>query len=133
MKNAIVLTIGGLMIASSLIVAPGYGIDAFKKEFDAKYVKKDPASDAEKALAVSVNKVKCNVCHVGKNKKARNEYGKALDHLLDRKADAKNKAKIQAALDEVANMKSDPKDDKSPTFGELIEQGKLPGGEESSN
>ena len=28
-------------------------------------------------------------------------------------------------------MKSDPKDDSSPTFGELIKQGKLPGGEES--
>ncbi len=132
MKNAIVMTIGGLMIASSLIVTRGYGIDAFKKEFEAKYVKKDPTTDAEKALAAAVTKVKCNVCHVGKNKKARNEYGKALDHLLDKKKDAKNKAKIQSALDEVANMKSDPKDDTSPSFGELIQEGKLPGGEESA-
>jgi hypothetical protein len=32
-------------------------------------------------------------------------------------------------LDEVAKLKSKADDASSPTFGELIEQGKLPGGE----
>jgi hypothetical protein len=35
----------------------------------------------------------------------------------------------QAALNKVAGLKSDPKDPKSPTFGESIKAGKLPGGE----
>jgi len=29
----------------------------------------------------------------------------------------------------VSNIKSNPADPKSPTFGELIQEGKLPGGE----
>jgi hypothetical protein len=61
-----------------------------------------------------------------KSKKLRNAYGQALDELLDREADADNKAKIDAALDKVAGMKCDPKDSKSGTFGDRIKQGKLP-------
>lgn len=106
-----------------------FGIEAFKKEFEAKYVNKAATSGPEKEFADAVAKVKCNSCHVGTMKKMRNEYGKALDELLDKKTDAKNVAKIQEALDKVAGMKSNPKDPNSPTFGELIKQGKLPAGE----
>ena len=111
-------------------VQSAHAIPAFNKEFENKYVKKEPANDSEKALAAAVAKVKCNVCHAGKTKKERNEYGKALKGLLDKKTDIKNIPKIQKALETVAGMKSDPKDPSSPTFGELIEQGKLPGGEQ---
>jgi hypothetical protein len=129
MKNAFILSALGAIAVVSLLASGAFGIEAFKKEFDNKYVKKDPASDTEKAFAIAANKAKCAVCHVGKTKKVRNEYGKALDELLDRKTDAKNTAKIQDALEKVAGMKSNSKDASSPTFGELIEQGKLPGGE----
>jgi len=134
MKNLCLLTLCGFLagaVASS--VKPVYGIDAFKKEFIAKYVKAEPATDEEKSLAAAVTEAKCNVCHVGKTKKVRNEYGKALDALLDKKADAKNKPKIQEALDTVAGMKSDPKSDSSPTFGELISKGQLPGGDPAAS
>ena len=69
-------------------------VEPFKKEFDAKYVKKEPGTDAEKEFAAAVAQAKCNVCHAGTSKKMRNDYGKALGTLL-KKADAKNIPKIQ--------------------------------------
>lgn len=100
-------------------------IKPFFDEFKAKYVKED-GDEGDKKFAAEVEKVKCNVCHFGKEKKNRNDYGKALDKLLDKKADAKDKAKIQKALDTVAEEKSAA----GPTFGELIKEHKLPGTEE---
>jgi len=131
MKNLCLLTLCGFLAGSLLAqIQPVLGVEAFKKEFINKYVKKDSDVPAEKALAEAVAKANCNVCHVGKNKKSRNEYGKALDELLDKKTDIKNAKKIQDALDQVSGKKSNANDARSPTFGELIKQGKLPGGEE---
>ena len=131
MKNFCLLVVC-CFVAGALLahIKTAQAVDPFKKEFEAKYVKKDPGTEEEKALAAAVQKAKCNVCHVGTNRKNRNEYGKALDTFLDRKTDLKNKAKIQDALDKVAEMRSNPNDANSPTFGDLIKQGKLPGGEE---
>jgi hypothetical protein len=108
----------------------------FFKEFQAKYLKADSTDEKDKAFATLVTQtVKCNVCHVGTNKKMRNAYGKQLAMLLKKdnfkperlkNEEAKVKEEINAALDAVAAMKSDG--DNSPTFGELIAQGKLPGG-----
>jgi hypothetical protein len=114
--------IAGTLLAK---VQLAYGVDAFKKEFESMYVKKEPATDAEKSLLAAVQKAKCNVCHAGKSKKNHNEYGKALKTLLTKK-DAKNTEKIHGALEKVADMKSQAGNDGSPTFGELIKQGKLP-------
>ena len=50
----------------------------------------------------------------------------ALSELLDKKADAKNPEKIRQALETVAKMPSNGTG--SPTFGELIQMGKLPAG-----
>jgi hypothetical protein len=131
MKNFCLLLLCGFVAGTLLArLETAYAIAPFKKEFDDKYVKKDPTTPEEKALAAAVAEAKCNVCHVGKNKKDRNAYGEALNKLLDKKADMKDKAKIQAALDTVASEKSKADDPNSPTFGELIPQGKLPGGEE---
>ena len=102
---------------------------AFRDEFVAVYVKADSNEPKDKAFAEAVDKAKCNICHVGKVKKNRNRYGKALAELLSRKTDTENKEKIQAALKKVPALHSDPKDEKSPTFGELIKTGKLPGEE----
>lgn len=96
-------------------------VKPFLDGFKAKYVKADGSAE-EKAFAELVDKTKCNVCHKGKSKKMRNAYGEALDKLLDKKADAKNKEKIAEALDTVAGQKSPD----GPTFGELIKEGKLP-------
>ena len=79
-------------------------------------------------LAAEVETAKCNVCHKGKSKKDRNVYGEALAKLLDKKEDKDNKDKIRQALETVAKESSNPADASAPTFGGLIEQGKLPGG-----
>jgi cytochrome c2 len=101
--------------------------NAYRAEFVAIYVKPDSNEAKDKEFAAAVEKANCSICHVGKkSKKNRNEYGKALAELLNRKTDAENKEKIQAALKKVEEKHANPKDDKSPTFGELIRAGKLP-------
>jgi hypothetical protein len=132
-KFGLLLLFGGIGLAISIRTATA--LPQFNTEFKAKYIKEDGGSEAQKKLAEAYKEKKCNTCH-GKNpdtgkddKKVRNRYGKALDELLT-KDDAKNKEKIQEALDTAYDMPSDPDDEDSPTFGELIEMGILPGEEE---
>lgn len=124
----------GFFAAMALVLVlgpagPAFAIKQFKDQFDAIYVKPQPASPAEKSLAEAVAKAKCNVCHQGTSKKNRNLYGQALDELLDRTADKDNVEKIRKSIADVAAKKSNPKDPNSPTFGDLIAAGKLPGGD----
>jgi hypothetical protein len=113
----------GVALVAGGFAREAFAIKQFADEFKAKYVKDGTP------LAAAVEAAKCNVCHAGKSKKERNAYGEALDKLLDKKNDKDNKEKIQKALDEVAAMSSDPSKPDAPTFGKLIEEGKLPGGE----
>ncbi len=108
--------------ASSAQARPGY-----EKVFADKYG--TDVKDAWEKVGVKDDEGKvshCNTCHVaGKKKDERNVYGQALAKTgLKKEADAK---KVGDAMDKVAAMHSNPKDDKSPTFGELIKSGKLPG------
>lgn len=121
----VMMALVGAMV-SVLLATPAHAVKAFKDEFEVKYVKADSKTPADVALAEAVAKARCSVCHMAKSKKLRNAYGQALDQLLDREADADNKAKIGEALDKVAGMKCDPKDAASPTFGDRIKQGQLP-------
>jgi len=103
-----------------------WAVKEFKDAFQAKYVKPDSTAANDVALASAFDKASCTVCHApGDNKKIRNDYGKQLAKLVS-KADKKNKAKIEKALDAVAKLKSKPSDPDSPTFGEKIAGGKLP-------
>lgn len=116
------------IIAACLAIVAGssareaFAIKQFFDEFKTVYVKEGTP------LAAAVETAKCNVCHVGKSKKDRNAYGNALAERLDKKEDAKNVEKIRKALEEVAGLSSDPAKADAPTFGKLIEEGKLPGG-----
>lgn len=112
----------GLALVVGASAREAFAIKQFLDEFKAVYVKEGTP------LAAAVEKAKCNVCHVGKSKKDRNAYGDALAERLDKKEDAKNVEKIRKALDEVAALSSDPSKADAPTFGALIEEGKLPGG-----
>jgi len=103
-------------------VREAYAIKQFADEFKAMYVKDGTP------LAAAVEEAKCNVCHMGKSKKDHNAYGNALAERLDKKEDAKNVEKIRKALEEVAALPSDPAKADAPTFGQLIADGKLPGG-----
>ncbi|MGQ9574053.1 MAG: aldose epimerase family protein [Thermoguttaceae bacterium] len=99
----------------------------FRTAFVARYVNRASSDPKQKAFAQAVERARCNICHEGVDKKDRNAYGRALAGLLDRDRDAGNEERIRAALDKVALMKADPGDPASPTFGELIEAGILPG------
>ena len=101
-------------------------VKEFKDAFQAKYIKTDSTASNDVALARAFEQANCGVCHAGgNNKRIRNDYGKELAKLV-RKEEKGNKAKIEAALDAVAKLKSKPADPASPTFGEKIASGKLP-------
>jgi len=132
MRKPLLFVIGVASVALVLVCAaprPAKAIKQFKDQFEAKYVKPDSNDPKDKAFAAEVQKVKCLVCHEGTSKKNHNVYGKALKKLLNRQTDRDNKEKIQKALDTVATEKADPNVPDSPTFGQLIASGKLPGGE----
>ncbi|HVU85726.1 MAG TPA: hypothetical protein VHD36_00270 [Pirellulales bacterium] len=126
-KFALTLVAAAIVVGSTINTA--LAIAPFKKEFDELYVK----NSKNEEFVAAAKKANCLICH-GKNaegkedKKVRNAYGKALDKLLDKKEDAKNVEKIKAALETVAKEKSNPDDPSSPTFGDLLSQGKLPSG-----
>jgi len=117
------LAVLGLTVAAGGVTREAFAIKQFADEFKAMYVKEGTP------LAAAVDGAKCNVCHMGASKKERSAYGHALAERLDKKEDAKNVEKIKAALQEVAGLSSDPSKPDAPTFGKLIEEGKLPGGE----
>jgi hypothetical protein len=121
---------------------PAEAIDPFWKQFQARYIKAEPKTDEEKALAEAASDKnkdtgKCWICHVkGKSKKVRNNFGQELAKLLDRKKFTAARLKrekeacekeIQEALSKVEKMHVDPEDDKSPLFGERIASGQVPG------
>lgn len=135
----------GAALSTALIIvvlaAPAAAIAPFKKVFFDVYAKPDSADPGEKAFAVvaeSKTTGECWVCHAkwkGADKHVRNNYGKALSSLLDKKKFSSERREaepdkcdkeIRDALEKVAGMKSNPADLKSPTFGELIKSGKLP-------
>ena len=68
-------------------------------------------------------KVKCSVCHFGKKKKNRNDYGKTLEKLVGKK-NQKNNKKIKDAFKKAESVKSSTE---GKTFGDLLKDGKLPG------
>ena len=112
-------------------------LPVFFKEFEAKYVKADSADEKDKAFAELVKTTKCNVCHVaGQEKKVRNAYGQQLGMLLKKdnfKAERvkdeadKVKAEIVAAYDPGGGTEVGRR--QVADVGELIGQGKLPGGD----
>jgi hypothetical protein len=122
MRRAILIVLSaGLVIGLSQ--SPARAIKPFLEEFKGKYVKPD-GTDGDKEFAAKVEKQQCNVCHMGKSKKMRNDYGKALGKFV-KKEDKDAKEKIQEALDKAAEEKSAD----GKTFGELIKEHQLPGGE----
>ncbi len=105
------------------LATPGMAIKQFQIQFLKKYA--DGTNEEYTELAKDA---KCYLCHQGKKKKNRNPYGEALHEFLDKKKDKKDVDKIIASLEKVAEMHSVEGDESSPTFGELIADGKLPGG-----
>ena len=114
MRKLICVAVAGLMLASAFTggadARPGY-----LKEFKTKYTKVVENKD---------NKVTCAVCHPAKDKKERNDYGKALAKNVSK--NEKDATKIGEALDKAGKEKNA----KGVTFQSLLDAGKLPGTEE---
>jgi hypothetical protein len=120
-----------LLLACLVLVlsaAPAWAIPPFNDAFKKAYVK--PGSPLE----AKVMEVKCNVCHMGKEKKDKNEYGKAVSKFL-KKADFTGDAKkydnvkgddAQKALAEGLKSAEAEKSSSGKTFGELLKAGELP-------
>lgn len=85
---------------------------AFVKEFWNRYSQQLSAHNTQK----------CSLCHEGQNKKVRNNYGSALADKLGAK-NVKNSQQIQEALKET---EKEPSAIPGKTFGDLINEGKLP-------
>lgn len=108
--------------------ASAWAIPPFDAAFKKMYVKEGDALDAK------VKETKCNVCHVGKEKKDKNEYGKAVGKYL-KKADFTGDAKkfdnvksdeAQKALADGLQSAEAEKSSGGKSFGELIKAGELP-------
>ena len=124
-----------LLITSFLTVCGGksaLAIPSFFKQFQEAFVKEE-----DKAFVELVSTTKCTICHIkGQKKTERNAYGQELAKLLKKnnfsetrlKTDAENaKKEILAAFEKVGAMKSDGEKADSPTFGQQIAKGLLPG------
>ncbi len=129
-----------MALVASVWTSMATAVPPFYAQFKAKYVDGDAnkefaAANKEFVEAVNDRKNRCFVCHdpkideeTGKtSKKNRNRYGRQLAKLLNKDTDKKNAEKIKKAIETVAALKSDSEDPESPTFGDLIKAGKLPG------
>jgi hypothetical protein len=90
----------------------------YKKAWDKKYVE----GNENEGFVKAAEEAKCNVCHQGKSKKMRNDYGTALSKMLMKE---KDDGKIMEAFAKAEEMKGKG----GETFGALIKDGKLPGTE----
>lgn len=125
MRNlGLFLAICGLLSATA---RPASAVLQFYKVWESEYLTDHPDKDYVALVKKPANR--CMVCHQGKSRKHRNEYGAQLDVLLDAKKDSKDKDKILAAIKQVGDMHFDAKDDTSDTFAARIAASKFPGGE----
>lgn len=106
------------VLAAWLVVTGEQSADArpqYKMAWDKTYLKEGSA--IYQALGGKSN---CNVCHDGKDRKNRNDYGMAIGKSIGQK-NCKDADTIAGGLKKAAETKSPD----GPTFGDLIEQGKL--------
>jgi hypothetical protein len=116
-----------LMIACGALAVLGFALSAPNAQARPLYLKQF----AKKYPAVSnaAKMKKCLVCHPGKNRKMRNNYGQAVAAGLGKNAkgqqnkNVKNAKQIDAALTKAEAAKSKKS---GKTFGEMIEEGNLP-------
>ena len=112
-KIGATLTAVAFLAFATIILAPTREAEArpgYKKAFDGLYGK-------------SLKKTDCNVCHEGKDKKARNDYGKAVGEALGEE-NCKDAEKVKKAIEDAGAKEN--KDGKK--YEDLIKKGKRPAG-----
>lgn len=120
------------MMAAAMISVgnTAWAIKPFEEAFKKAYYKPSSTDANEKKLAEAIDKITdaetknaCGICHPGKSKKERNEYGTALSKLV-KKADKDDAKKIADSIKAIEGEKNAA----GKSFGELIKAGTLPGG-----
>ena len=107
---------------------PASAVKPFLEQFKALYVKPKTTDHTMLIFNAAVEKKDCTICHLAKPQKGFNAYGAQVKKLLA-KNDAQNPKAIRIALSKAARMKANPDDPQSLTFGQRLQQGKLPVGE----
>jgi len=119
-------TVCSFLVACVLVSVfgqPAAAVLAFYKVWETEYLTNHPDQEYAKLVKKPANR--CFVCHVGKNRKHRNEYGALMEEDLDPRKDVKDKEKILAAIKKAGEGKFDD----STTFAQRIEASKFPAGE----
>jgi len=114
-------------VAIAFTAQPATAVLQFYNVFRDEYVNNHP--DAEFAALVKKSANRCFVCHKGKKRTHRNEFGAHMDDLLNWKEDAKNKEKILAALQKVLAMPADPDNPNGETYLDRWNASQFPAGE----
>ena len=110
------VTVGACLLAFSMMSGTAEARPKYMTGFKALY-----------AAKLSGVKITCACCHPTKSKKDRNDYGAALGKVLTKKNET-DADKIKAALGKIEKEKSGTD---GKTFIDLIEDGKLPGGDKA--
>jgi hypothetical protein len=109
----------------SVAAPPAYAIEQFYAQLEVKYVKWNSKKPNDVVLAAAFEQARCTICHPGDDKHKLTQYGGILAWRIN-KFDKTNKKKIQAALEEVGAIRTDPHNPKSPTYNEIFREGRLP-------
>lgn len=117
----------GAIVGLTIIAPPAYAVKEFLAELEAKYVNRTSRKRNDVLLSIAFEQAKCTICHPGDDKHKFTRYAGLIAWRVN-KFDKDKKKKIQEALEEVGNLRSDPHDEKSPTFNALFKQGRLPPG-----
>jgi hypothetical protein len=125
MRSLCSLALVGFVL--SFMAPEALAILPFYKAWEAEYLANHP--DKEYVALVKKPANRCFVCHVGKKRSHRNEYGALMEADLDWKKDAKDKEKIIAAIKKATESHVDPADESSETFADRIAASKFPGGD----
>ena len=78
----------------------------------------------------AAKETKCAICHSAKDKKKRNDYGKAVEKNMPKKNFDDLKGDMPALakkLMEALKLAEDEKNEAGKKFGDLLKEGKLPG------
>ena len=120
MRYGVVALVFGMAVGGVPGMRPAGAVKPFLEQFKTLYVKPKSTDRTMQIFNLAVEKKDCSLCHLPKPKKGFNAYGAQLQKLLNAKRDGQNTQSIRAALKKVAQMKSNPDDPDSPTFGEII-------------
>ena len=116
-----------ILFALSVTAPPAAAVLQFYKVFETEHLANHP--DAEFVALVKKPANRCYICHLGKKRTHRNDFGTLMDENLDWKKDAKDKEKISAALKEALAQHVDPDDPSSETYADRINNSQFPAGE----